>query len=221
MQIFKKVIYFFIIICIAIVTSLCTYSTNVYASNIGLIGNDKGLKVSPDNSKLFDISNMNPGQTVSSKIIVENDYSEPFELFLKTERVGIEPLQGEPDLYKQIQLEVTFRGKVIFSGAMIDFANGGSSISLGTFSAKEVQEIVATAYLPGLETGNEFQGKNLKTKWTFVATSTEPSETKSVVGTSVLPKTGSAITTYVYIVVGVILIGAGIFGVYRIKHKVT
>lgn len=223
-QILKKVIYFCIIICMTSVMYLSLGSTNVYASNLELLGNNKGLNVSPENTNLFDISNMNPGQTVSSKITIKNDYAQAFELFLKAERIGEEPLQGEPDLYKQIQLEVTFRGKVIFNGAMIDFANSGNSISLGTFSQGEVQEIVANAYLPGAETGNEFQGKNLKTKWTFIATSTEPAssespETRSVIGTSVLPKTGSVIETYLFSILGVALIGAGIFGIYKYRKE--
>lgn len=212
-RIIKKVYIFLIILIlfIAIPKVLCGNIT--YASSLELVGSNLGLKITPEDTKLFNITNMDPGQTVSCKITVTNTYKAPFELFLRTERASTVPLPGEPDLFKQIKLTITFRGKVIFKGSMFDFASSEGGLSLGILKPGEIQELTATAFLPGAETGNEFQGLNLDTKWIFTATSKDMME----IPTGGLPKTGSDINSYLYSLLGLILIGAGSFGVYKFR----
>ena len=159
---------------------------------------------------LFNITNMDPGQSVSSKITVTNTYKAPFELFLRTVRTSTVPLPGEPDLFKQIKLTITFRGKVIANRSMFDFASTEGGLSLGIFEPGEIQELTATAYLPGAETGNGFQGLTLDTKWIFTATN------KDMIAGG-LPKTGSDINSSLYALLGLLLIGAGSLGVYKFR----
>jgi LPXTG-motif cell wall-anchored protein len=205
---YKKVYIFLIILILIMAIPPILWGHITYASSLELVGIDLGLKVTPEDTKLFNISNMNPGQTVSSKITVSNTYKSPFELFLRTERASTVPLPGEPDLFKQIKLTITFRGKVIFNGSMFNFASSKGGLSLGIFKPSEIQELTATVYLPGAETGNEFQGLRLDTKWIFTATSKDAGE---------LPKTGSDINSYLYSLLGLLLIGAGSVGIYKFR----
>ena len=206
-RLFKKLYFLLIILILIMAIPPILWGNIAYASSLKLVGSDLGLKVTPEDTKLFNITNMNPGQTVSSKITVTNSYKAPFELFLRTERTSTVPLPGEPDLFKQIKLTITFRGKVIFKGSMFDFASSEGGLSLGIFEPGEIQELTATAYLPGAETGNEFQGLKLDTKWIFTATSK----------TGGLPKTGSDINSSLYSLLGLLIIGAGSFGVYKFR----
>ena len=109
------------------------WGNTAYASTLELVGSDLGLKITPEDTKLFNITNMDPGQTVSSKITVINTSKAPFELFLRTERTSTVPLPGEPDLFMQIKLTISFRGKVIANRSMFDFASTEGGLSLGIF----------------------------------------------------------------------------------------
>ena len=210
---FKKGYTFLIILILIMAIPPILWGNIAYASSLELVGSDLGLKVTPEDTELFNITNMNPGQTVSSKITITNTYKAPFELFLRTERTSAVPLPGEPDLFKQIKLTVTFRGKVISNRSMFDFASTEGGLSLGIFEPGEVQELTATAYLPGAETGNEFQGLKLDTKWIFTATNKDMMERP----TGWLPKTGSDINSSLYSLLGLLLIGAGSLGVYKFR----
>jgi LPXTG-motif cell wall-anchored protein len=204
-KILKIALIYMMIMVIAITISPSLRGTKAYASDLELVGNDKGLAILPEDTNLFDIETMNPGQTVSSKLIIKNNYRAPFELFMKAERTSEEPLPEQPDLYKQLQLKVTLRNEDLFNGSMFDFANSKDGISLGEFSSKELHELVAAVHMPGLETGNEFQDKMLETKWVFTAVSP---------GVNDLPKTGSETKVFAFSVLGLILIG---FGAYKFK----
>ncbi len=49
-----------------------TFGMNVsYAEDLELIGKELGLVVEPSSTKLFDLSNLNPGDTKEAKITIK------------------------------------------------------------------------------------------------------------------------------------------------------
>ncbi|MDV3428109.1 MAG: LPXTG cell wall anchor domain-containing protein [Bacillota bacterium] len=185
----------------------------VYADDLEIVGKDIGLEVIPKDKNLFQVMNLNPGDYLSSKLTIKNNYDDTFELFMKAERQNEEPSEGEPDLYKQLLMTVTLRGKEIFKGSMIDFAKG-NDISLGKFEPGDIEEMAVNVSLPGKETGNEFQGKKLDTKWVFTAISETTDIPDEPVPAGSLPKTGFDINSNLYTALGLLLICAGAFGLY-------
>jgi len=141
---------------------------------VKLSGTDSGLMVSPSEPYLFDLDNMNPGDFVDRTLVIENNYSRPFTLYLTAQKVVSE--EGEKDLSEQLNLRVTLRGTEIYNGGMDDFAT--SAVYLGVFNPGAREELVATVSLPGPETGNEYQGATATVLWTFTAQSSgeEPPE---------------------------------------------
>jgi len=141
---------------------------------VKLSGTGSGLVVSPSDPYLFDLNNMNPGDIVDRTLVIENNYSRPFTLYLTAQKVV--PEEGEKDLSEQLNLRVTLRGTEIYDGGMDDFAT--SAVELGIFNPGAREELVATVSLPGPETGNEYQGATATVLWTFTAQSSgeEPPE---------------------------------------------
>ncbi|MDY0235903.1 MAG: hypothetical protein RBR71_07720 [Gudongella sp.] len=151
-----------------IMGAMTTFGINPsYADNLEVIGNDIGLEVSPSGVKLFNLTNMNPGDTNEAKVTLKNTLEFKFELFMRTERISPEPAEGDADLFKQMILTINYDGQVIYSGSMADFAQ--SNISLGFLNPGDNKELMAIVHLPGAETGNEFQGKSVEVRWVFIA----------------------------------------------------
>lgn len=142
-----------------------------YAENLELIGRDVGLVIEPSSTKLFNLSNMNPGDTQEAKIDIKNQYTLPFQLFMRAERMSPFP-EDEVDLLEQLQITVNIDGIEIYSGPMINFAT--NNIDLGRFNINADVELNATVHLPGPGTGNDFQGKSVDVKWIFIAESDTP-----------------------------------------------
>ncbi|WP_422485129.1 hypothetical protein [Gudongella sp. DL1XJH-153] len=151
-----------------IMGAMTTFGINPsYAENLKIIGNNIGLEVDPSGTSLFNLTNMNPGDTNEAKIDIYNSLEYRFQLFMRTERVSKAPSQGEADLFKQMVLTIQYDGDEIYNGSMADFAQ--SNISLGFLYPGDDKELKATVYLPGAETGNEFQGKSVEVRWVFIA----------------------------------------------------
>lgn len=148
------------------------FPSQSYAEDLELIGKDIGLVVEPANERLFDLRNLNPGDTKSAKITIKNNYKYPFNLYMRAERMGEAPPKEEADLFDILVITVTLRGEKIYEGPIKGFAT--SNISLGKFNSGSREDLVATVHLPGPETGNEYQGKNVDVKWIFIAESISP-----------------------------------------------
>ncbi|MDI3480645.1 MAG: hypothetical protein PWQ97_300 [Tepidanaerobacteraceae bacterium] len=167
-------------------------SVMAQAKDIELIGNAQGLVLVPEGAKLFDLDNLNPGDTVKSTLKIQNNYSGPFTLYIRAEQVDREE---QPDLLKQLQLTVKYKGNTIYSGPASGESGLGENISLGTFAPGASGELVAKLELPGPETGNEFQGKSAQIKWIFTAqTSGDGSSGGSTSGNRRDQKDGSKVT---------------------------
>lgn len=149
-----------------------SFPSQSYAEDLELIGKDIGLVIEPENTKLFDLSNLNPGDTKTAKLTIKNNYRNPFSLYMRAERMGELPGEGEVDLFDILTITVKLRGEVIYEGPIKNFAV--SSIYLGKFNPGSVKELIAEVHLPGPETGNEYQGKSAEVKWIFIAESSSP-----------------------------------------------
>lgn len=141
--------------------------SKAYAINLQIVGDQEGLEVIPSGVGLFDLENLNPGDTKEEKIDIKNNYTSPFKVYMRTERKSPEPQIGEADLFNQLILTVYLGNTKIYSGSMEDYAP--SNISLGNFNPNTAKTLRAIVYLPGRETGNEFQGKSLSVNWYFTA----------------------------------------------------
>lgn len=142
-------------------------ATPVFAKELNIEGKDLEFEVTPHDQNLINISNMAPGDSVTSKLTISNNFENAVEIYLRSERLDIEPPKGEPDLYKQIQMVVTLDGDIIHQGSMAGFAS--ESILIDKFQPGEKQELVVEANLPGPETGNKFMGLSLSNQWIFTA----------------------------------------------------
>ena len=138
-----------------------------YADNLRVIGNNIGLVVDPSGTSLFNLTNMNPGDVNEAKVEISNKLEYKFALYMRTERVSLEPEAGEADLFNQLVLTINYDGDEIYKGPMADFAR--SNFPLGTLKPGDDKELNVVVYLPGPETGNEFQGKFVEVRWIFIA----------------------------------------------------
>lgn len=141
------------------------------------------LKLDPADGKLFNLENINPGDTRTARITIENNYTRAIDLYLWAEDLMEEPESEDPEdpenpkpsLLKQLVLTVSHRGNLLYEGnpvTVADFPVPGSPgeyIKLGRYSRYQTGELVATLHLPGPTTGNQFQGKTASVNWIFGA----------------------------------------------------
>lgn len=97
-------------------------------------------------------------------------------LWLKQEVVDANPLPGQPgSLYEQLILEVECRGRTLYSGSMSGLAGPFNLSALtGPVYTGETLSINFHVHLPGPETGNEYQGSRLVTKFTLISELLDP-----------------------------------------------
>lgn len=145
------------------------------ADDVELRGDSSGLVLVPEGGKIFDLGRMNPGDAITRTLKITNNYSRPFTLYMRAERIGDEPTGA--DLLKQLRLTISYQGEVIYqgpatganSGNLVGIGDISSNISLGRFVSSESRNLVATIELPGPETGNEFQNATAEVRWIFTA----------------------------------------------------
>lgn len=134
--------------------------------NIELEGNAEGIVFIPGNEPFLSHHNMVPGDRVSRKIIINNNYNSSYEIFLRAERVTNEE---EFDLLKQINVEIDYEKSPIYRGKATGEDGLTENISLGVVNPKEKKELFALAELDGPSTGNEYKNKYGEVKWVFTA----------------------------------------------------
>lgn len=142
------------------------------AEDVELVGKASGLVLLPsDDSRLFNIGNLNPGDEITETLKISNKYSRPYTLYMRAERIGEEE---EFDLLKLLWLTITYKGEVIYEGLATGTSdeegyNLTQNISLGKINPNQSYELIATISLDGPNTGNEYQGKEAQVKWIFTA----------------------------------------------------
>lgn len=145
------------------------FGTNIiFADDIELIGSELGLVVEPTDTRLFELENLNPGDTREATITIKNENTSPFQLYMRAERIGE---AEEIDLFDRIELQV-FLGDRIYSGNIKGFAL--ENIDLGRFNPEDTRNLRFVITLPGPETGNEYQATSAEIKWIFTAEADVP-----------------------------------------------
>ncbi len=135
------------------------------AGGFEVIGNSAGLVVEPEDTRLFDMGNMNPGDEVTSSILVKNRYIKPFNLYLRVERIGEAPKTDAPDLYDKLIMTIKQGTDQLYSGSIIP----SLPIEIGSFTPGDVANLDISVSLPGSDTSNEYQGMQVDTEWIFIA----------------------------------------------------
>ena len=133
-------------------------------ADLELVGSAAGLILNPSNGQLFDLGNLNPGDTKTACIDIRNDYSSWYDLFMQVKE---ENDSAGPSLLEKLELTVTHKGTVIYEGPLKGFA--GKPIELGRYRPRDNERLCFTVHLPGPETGNEYQGQSANVKWVFTA----------------------------------------------------
>lgn len=158
-----------------VVTSflLATNPQTTYARELEVVGEEIGLVVEPASTGLFELQNMCPGDREEGSFRLSNSYQYPFDLYLRAEPIVPDGdiVPNNVNLGEILKLQVTYKAQNIFNGSLHDFAI--EAINLGRFQPGDVQNLKALVYLPGPETGNEFQGQKIQIKWIFTAQSTQ------------------------------------------------
>ncbi|MBS4537471.1 LPXTG cell wall anchor domain-containing protein [Clostridium sp. D2Q-11] len=192
------------LIILVIVLFFTTLTTTVFSDDVKIIREKEGLIVEPS-TKSFDLTTLKPGDTEKSKLTIINNGKDPLEVSIGLERVG---KKQKIDLFEQLELTLNYGSEQIYIGKMSDLED--MSISLGNLDIDTIKELVATIHLPGPETGNEYQNKEVEFNWVFTAKSKD---------SGVLPKTGEDIPILIY-TIGVLALGTGAFLLFK-KKKVN
>ncbi|MDU1855251.1 MAG: LPXTG cell wall anchor domain-containing protein, partial [Clostridium baratii] len=119
-------------------------ATEVLPSNVKLEGNSDGIVfISGDEPFLYK-ENMLPGDTVSRKMILKNNYTDSYFVYLKGERISKE----EPyDLLDKIYVNITYENKSIYNGKILGKNKESREIPLGLIKPGEEKQLTATATL--------------------------------------------------------------------------
>lgn len=124
-----------------------------------------------DNSDIFlEKKGMLPGDSVSGTLTVENNLKEPFEVFMKAERVGA---QQKVDLCQVLDLSINYDGKNIYHGTVSGENGLRNNISLGTVKPGEKKLLNAKVILDGKATDNKYKNKKVDIDWIFTAIGTD------------------------------------------------
>lgn len=144
-------------------------------SNVHLVGDDDGILISlPEGEDSFLYKDeMLPGDSVERTMTIENKYQQPYALYIRAERVGIEKVE-KYDLLEKLQLKLTFKDKVIYEGPVSGKDGLIEDIELGTIQPGDEAKLHAVVTLDGPSTGHEYMNKEGAVDWIFTATSEAP-----------------------------------------------
>lgn len=187
---------------------------------------------------LFALAGLEPGDSVTRRLTLTNKGDQPLFLRVINERVSGTPDVGEPgELYAQLQLTLRRGERIIYCGPMCGLQeplNLGAVI--GPLRPGQTLPLDITVSLPGPETGNEFQGSTLSTRFLFLhrdaAESAVPPELPGLApgetGPSPedegslpeLPRTGSgALFFFLRIIADGFLIGTGLLLIIKLANR--
>ena len=119
-------------------------------------GSDGLVKVGDDFFKNW--GSLMPGDVVTDKVTVGNDYNRGVSIYFKTETIA------DDELLKALHLTIKEEDKVIYDGTMDGAVTKG--VYLGYFTKGETAEITYTVSVPS-ELNNKYALMDTKTKWIF------------------------------------------------------
>lgn len=122
-----------------------------------------------------DTDNLNPGDLTTALLLAENTKEDPLNYYFNIEKVDSAPgfypgLEGRP-LQEALEITIARGEEKDFQGTVSDFiekyAPGG--MEMGLLEGNTSQEIDISTYLPGPDTGNEFQNARVALRFEFRA----------------------------------------------------
>jgi uncharacterized repeat protein (TIGR01451 family) len=128
-----------------------------------------------EDGSLFRLENMNPGDVTTKTVTVVKTGSSSARLYMTWDWDGGEPGLGDVgSLFEQLKFTIVRDGEVLYNAGIMSnnpFITGNPLITedlyLGFLRHNDSMEFEFTVSLPGLETGNEFQGSWLVTELVF------------------------------------------------------
>lgn len=147
-----------------------TYAFEVRDNGYGLQVNHETVNGSDNQGKLFNISNMAPGEEYTEAITLKNVGTEGFQSIITAISTST---QGNL-LFDTLDFSIregSANGAVIFDGKLKDLKD----IVLCTLSAENNKLYYMTLSLPG-GSGNEYQSKSAGFKFVITASAGEPTE---------------------------------------------
>jgi LPXTG-motif cell wall-anchored protein len=111
-------------------------------------------------------------------------------LWLQQEYISGKPPQGQPgDLFSQLQLTVVCRDTLLYEGAMSGLPDPlPVTDKIGPLAAGQTVRIFLSVHLPGPETGNEYQGSSVSTRFSVLARCAWPDGTPAQCALSIDPE---------------------------------
>lgn len=195
-------------------------ATEVLPPNVKLEGNSDGIVfISGDEPFLYK-ENMLPGDTVSRKMILKNNYTDSYFVYLRGERISKKETY---DLLDKIDVDIKYDNKSIYNGKILGRNDESREIPLGLIKPGEEKHLIASATLDGDAIGNEYKNKKVAVNWIFTAVripgknddSTNIYDKVKKYIKNVLPKTGYE-SEYLF---GGIIVVAGIYLVIKRRKE--
>lgn len=134
--------------------------------NVELLGNANGIVFIPGDKPFLEFNNMLPGDKVKRKLIIENKFTDSYEIYLRAERVSP---KEEFDLLEKLNMTVKYEDETIHHGDALGEQSLKENILIGTVNPNEKKELIAEVELDGESTGNEYKNKKGEVKWVFTA----------------------------------------------------
>lgn len=180
-------------------------AAEITVETVTVEGDSNGMKIlEADNGVLFTASNITPGDSAATQLIIKNSYSSQFDLWVTVQNLHT---GGGLDLLSALQINAD----LVYPSGAVPGGYGGvlpsfkiapmESVStyeyfLGTIPAGSTITYKVTALLDGATTGNEYQGTNAIFKLIFNATAPTPTPSDTSTPTPTPTPTGTSSPTY-------------------------
>jgi len=129
-----------------------------------LVGGTSGLIIEVP-EKTVDTGNLGPGDQKGSHIKITNPGPDTVNLYVRTNIVADEkPNGGSLADIMTLTMKV---GETVIANDVVRKVVEANNLSLGQLTPNQTIYLDMATNLPGGETGNEYQGANLKLNWTF------------------------------------------------------
>lgn len=196
----------------ALLLVVLPFSHQAAAADLELVGEAAGLVLIPPKGKLFELKNMEPGDSRTATLAIKNSHHTWYDLWMEAE----ETVTGGAGLLEAMELSVACRGRELHrgpAGALLS-----KKIWLGRFYPGEKGELEVTVHLPGPETGNAYQGKSAGIKWIFSACTGGGPPPARTAAPQELPQTGGPGAAPLYLLLGAPVLLAGLLMVRKSRR---
>lgn len=187
-----------LIILLCLIPIIMFLHTKAYASELppGLVvGDSNGLNATKNGEYHVNITDVMPGKQWNTTIsIINMEKDVPYQLSLK---LSPPETSGSLDLSKEIQMTLTYEGKLIYEGPASGISETmnlqNTPIDLGIFNAGDSRSLEVEYSLDGKYTNKDFAQKNtMDNTWVYTAVKTGlvPKDPSTGKRTGRLPSTG-------------------------------